>query len=337
MMNGEKKNLASTKRIYLAYLENIRGKNHSKWNLAQKIAEQFRQMEKWLQHSHRKNPKRYLYMTQNPLDSIQALYVKQRHQGDCFYLAALAALAHRRPQDIFQMIRPMGVKRKSYNTIMRRKNMVDLVSASRYRVKFPGKRSIIVEAPSDGEIALGCPIDHGIWPLLLEKAYAQLLGRGKDNPYDAIDGSFWREKGVKAVTGHFANTDKNVYTDYKTMRRRLQRTWNHPNRLIIVAEIQGRKKSINKFGLVAGHMYAVIDYHRGNDEYTDQITIYNPQLNAKDFVPKGRLRPTRWEIKKKKAALNDGVFIMNLEEFNRHFTSITYELPRKKNIYPTIK
>lgn len=108
-----------------------------------------------------------LYADQvNPLLSIRPEAVLQGAVGNCYFAAALAALAAANPMKIYQMI--------------------EQETDSTYRVVFPGDREspIITALPTEGELSLYSGANsYGLWPCLLEKAYGQYLQNSQNESH----------------------------------------------------------------------------------------------------------------------------------------------------------
>lgn len=170
-------------------------------------------------------------------DGIKAKHVVQGGIGDCYFLAGLASLAEKRPQDIKKMIKDNGD-----NT---------------YTVTFPGVRNgtVTIDKPKSARGAL--------WASVIENAYVKLdklAGKG------GLTGS-----GIIAVTGHAVDSDLLSLTRKSTTREKLKEATQN-NRIVTaaVAGILGGKDE--KTNVVSRHVYSVLSY----DAKTDTVKVRNP-------------------------------------------------------------
>jgi len=143
-----------------------------------------------------------LFATKNPLDSIKPDAIRQGNIGDCFFLAALAAVAKAQPQKIRD-----AIKDNHDGT---------------YTVSFPGAKGekITVPAPTQAELGLyNGGSKYGTWAAVMEEAFGKFIAKDKSRanpvpPQEGI-GPGGGEAGpvIKLLTGSYAN---NIELDGKT-------------------------------------------------------------------------------------------------------------------------
>jgi hypothetical protein len=119
--------------------------------------------------------------------------VEQNHIGDCYFMASMAAIAHNDPEAIEHMIQDNGDGTYTV-TFYEEKSIFDFSGPDFKPVEvtvdadFPMKNSKSVFAgEGDG--------GHEIWPMIMEKAYAQYNG-----DYPSIEGG-WPDEALQQLTG----------------------------------------------------------------------------------------------------------------------------------------
>jgi hypothetical protein len=130
-----------------------------------------------------------LYSDKDPLQSINADAIKQGSIGDCYYEAAVAAVAKSNPAAIRDCIRD------NHN--------------GTYTVTFPGASSepITVNAPTEAELGgFNHGSKYGVWASVLEKAYGKYRDNhawiGSYTPQEGADGGGLPGPVIKLLTGN---------------------------------------------------------------------------------------------------------------------------------------
>lgn len=231
------------------------------------------------------------------VESIRQDNVQQGELGDCYFLAAVAALA-RTPQGKIQI-----------------HNMIQELPGQRYQVTFPGKDPVVIDAPTPGESSMyaGAGQD-GLWLPVLEKAYGQLRNQGAwlkaGNPYEKIGRGGLLATGISAVTGKSAQTDLLKVTPLETLRLKLELAM--PLQEVVTAGLLnnpfGDGRTSN--GLPVGHAYSILGYDRASD----MITVRNPWGSTEVIDENGHPRDGH----------DDGTFQMPLKEFVKTFDMIAF-------------
>lgn len=164
------------------------------------------------------------------------------HQGnldDCWFVAAVIALARFRPDELRLMVRPH----------------LD----GTFDVTFPGRAPVRGVSVSDEEISRYRRPHHGPDGLLLpvlEKAYGLLLRPNAPAPFEAINrGAVRAGKGIRLLTGRRSHTYYLTRGPFgwwqRFVHRRLEAALRAaPPSLVIVSDTNFRR----------GHLYALVDY-----------------------------------------------------------------------------
>lgn len=238
------------------------------------------------------------------IDSIRPDNIAQGEIGDCYFLAAVAALANT----------PAGK-----HSIMK---MIQENQDGTYTVTFPNSKPVTFTSPTDTERGMySTTSPDGNWLEVLEKAYAIKTNRDglthkftpSSNPYDAIGNGGLLSSGISTLTGKSVDTDVSLLTSDATMRSKLQAALKE-GRIMSTAVL----KSLNPWnegrtdsGLPRAHAYSIL----GFDAKTDQITIRNPWGHTELQNKAGQPRDGK----------DDGVFTMSLAEFKSTFAYISYQ------------
>lgn len=229
----------------------------------------------------------------DPLSSIKPEAVKQGQIGDCYLVSALASVAEQNPQQI--------------------KDMIKDNNDGTYTVTFPGApdEPITVNAPTDAELAQFAEgTKHGVWPSVIEKAYGKYKDDSKTVAQDGIP------HGGALTTGLGIMTDKDTDSDVLSL------TATDTTREKLISAMQDhRAVTAGTFpslmddptAIPERHAYSVLDF----DPQSDMVTIRNPW---------GTGEPTD-EHHAVKDGVNDGIFQMTLEEFDRIFGMTAYVEP----------
>ena len=244
------------------------------------------------------NPRRELYILKKKNDkgkwlrsehgkAIRLGCIKQNRLGDCYFLAALACLAKHRPEEI--------------------KNMITKINKNKYKIKFPGKASIMVDTPTDGELGLYAGGQDGIWPAVLEKAFAKHANEKKKKVdyYKSIESG--KYEGIVILTGHSWDLQYTFSTTCNNHRFNIKEAIEY--KMVIIAGLKGNGNIVRKSGnytekisLTPNHAYAILSF----DEKTDKIDIFDP-------------------TQEDKMGSKEGVYTISIQEFDEHFSWVCYE------------
>jgi hypothetical protein len=176
------------------------------------------------------------------------------HQGnidDCWFVAAVIALARFRPDELRRLVRPNP--------------------DGAYDVTFPGRPPVRSVSVSDEEIARYRRPHHGPDGLLLpvlEKAYGLLLRPNSPAPFEALNrGAVRAGKGIRLLTGHRSHTYYLTRGPFgwwqHFVRRRLEAALRvAPPSLVVVSDTNFR----------TGHLYALVDF----DLASATLTLQDP-------------------------------------------------------------
>lgn len=215
--------------------------------------------------------------------------VRQGQIGDCFLISAIAAVVSVDPAAFSKMIADNG--------------------DGTYTVRFPGADPVVVTAPSEAELLWGASGgESGFWPHIIERAYAQVGQRAERVAQSAYyeDGLFGGNSAValSILTGREAQQFSTYNTSAEEMHQILARAV-ADKRPLVAGTPMGLGR--DDLGLPRQHAYTVLDYNRE----TRTVTIRNPY---------GRTEPGG---DNPLDGLDDGVFVMPLDQFMRHFESLT--------------
>lgn len=238
-----------------------------------------------------------------PLNNIKMECVKQGAIGNCYFYGAVGALL---------AVNPAAIK-----------DLIKEEADGTYTVKFPGRKAINIQPPSDAEIFLfQKPGKDGTWMWALEKAYGQycmndtmcqqwrkLLGREQNFvPQENTEGPSLFDDGLKFLTGKSIEWTFNF--DKDKMIGKLEELAAEMPRRPITADASFNV-TVGKGAPVWGHTYSVINY----DTKEGTIVLRNPW---------GSSPPENAKVKD----LGDGKFEMSVHDFCKYFSRISY--PRKK-------
>ncbi len=197
-------------------------------------------------------------------DEVAMDDVSQGRLGDCYFVAALAAIAHRNPDAIRRIIKDNG--------------------DGTYTVKFHEGGEVVVDDqfPSEGgRVVYARPGDQSekdgkeLWVMLVEKAWAKLKGG-----YEQIRGSKVRMKSEDAMEALTGNKTTTIYTsskDDKTLLELLAAAADKGLPMTAGVYTQDRfdQETLQKMraeGVHANHAYAVVSV----DKAKGTIELYNP-------------------------------------------------------------
>jgi hypothetical protein len=205
--------------------------------------------------------------------------INQRDVGDCYFMASVAALAKQDPAAIARMIRDNG--NGTYTVTLWEKESTWFGLSSKNR-----RREITVDATfaPDHHAAPG---DNGveIWPMILEKAYAQMRGG-----YGEIG------KGGQPGSAMFALTGRDAHSyspaDFAGRYAPPARGWPGGNiaptvtwesvkaefdahKMVTISSKTGNKKDLLDFGVHCNHAYTIDNFYTAADG-TKMVHLRNP-------------------------------------------------------------
>jgi hypothetical protein len=204
--------------------------------------------------------------------SIAARNVGQGDLGDCFFLAALAALAHTRPRLVRRMIADSGDGTYTVAFLERRHGAVRPV-AIRVDARFPTDSR---GAQCFGKGLRSGPHGQELWPALIEKAYAAWQG-GYVHINQGGDGG----AALRCLTGSKVRSlaPKRLSADAlwlvltRAARSRRPMVTSTP----LTRDLRRRTGRPDLAGLIEGHYYTVLDGRlRGGRR---QVRLYPPLVD----------------------------------------------------------
>jgi YD repeat-containing protein len=193
------------------------------------------------------------------------------------------------------------------------KDMIRPNKDGTYTVTFPGDKDnpVTVNAPTEAEIALYAQGNqYGIWPAVIEKAFGKWKG-GTIVPQEGADGGGMMEDGVHILTDR---STVRIDTDDSMLEWTLNYAQSH--HVPLVADVKEGHGS----GLPTDHAYSVLDY----DGDKKIVTVRNPW----------GYRELRDEHGHALDGVDDGVFKVSLEDFQKHFAYMA--VPSTSEIARTI-
>lgn len=182
--------------------------------------------------------------------------IKQGALGDCYLMAALAELAHVHPELIGNIVAANEEGR--YRVIFYDEALSRYVEVM-VDNRFPVRRSGL---PSYAQM----PDEKELWPMVIEKAYAEYFGEGG---YDRIEGGY-PGLAMQRLTGlHFTDYKQSNIDDLTLERMGSQYSAGQP---ICVGTAEVDPRLLDQRGLIADHAYYVTSV----DVDTGTITVRNP-------------------------------------------------------------
>lgn len=236
--------------------------------------------------------------SKDPLKSIVPDAIRQGSIGNCYFHAALGAVAQSNPQLIKDMIKDNG--------------------DGTYTVTFPGAKNepITVKAPTEAEQSLyNKGSKHGIWANVLEKAYGQysqtfyrrspLNPTGGNTPAEGSDGGGRPEGVMKLLTGSSTDTDILLINSQASIAKKLEDAFSSVPPKAVAAGIN------NLFfwdqtsdGFYAAHAYSITGFVP-DGKGGGMVTIRNPWGGAEGSTY--------------------GTITVPLEKFIKNFSQIIFE------------
>ena len=222
---------------------------------------------------HIKSAPRRAFEVEHPsLDTIT-----QGHLGDCYFVAAVGAQAHRNPQPFLKLIHANDDRS--------------------YAVRFPNGHHVIVPMMTDAQLALGSNAgQQGIWLNILEVAAGiardEKQSQSHQLPLDVLGGGGDSVFSIQLLTGHQAvkhrirHTKEGKYpapSEKETPQlsetfTQLIRNGLDQHRLICCGIGEWNVPP----GLIKKHVYAILGMRHGH------VEIWNPWGYKYHFEPKGR-------------------------------------------------
>jgi len=216
----------------------------------------------------------------NPIASIRPDAVTQGTIGDCYFLAALSAVAQTNPELIRNAIRDNG--------------------DGTYTVTFPGARDnpVTVTAPTETEQGLfagGSP--HGIWASVMEKAAGELYNQGmlpwlfgrSRIPTEGADGGGSPGRAMALLTGQTYESFDTMFSSEETFARELTRAFSDsPPRAVTAGTNPSLFSSSTATGFYRRHAYSIMGFEP-DAAGGGMVTIRNP-WNQGENTPGGVMR-----------------------------------------------
>jgi hypothetical protein len=222
------------------------------------------------------------------VDGISEADISQRGAGDCYFLAALAAVARTQPELLKNAIaqNPDGTVTVTFHSGGQRVPITVDADLPRLRLPLLDAANVYGGSTTPGEL----------WPALVEKAYAQWKGG-----YDAIGNGGYPAEALVALTGKAAAS---------LMLRGLEPT-------AIAARLEELSKggaaitattpeNVQATGIVSHHVYTV-----------DGAQLHEGEWWVKLRNPWARGEPAGFGV-------NDGEFMMPAKDFVNTFSSVSW-------------
>jgi hypothetical protein len=184
--------------------------------------------------------------------------IDQGNVANCYFLAALGAVAFRSPETIKNMFIDNGDD--TYTVRFYNNGVADYVTVDKY---LPTNASGKLVYANEGQ----SPTNSELWVALAEKGYAQInesawLGRGNNaNSYQAI-GYGYDYQVVNQVTGKISNFEN---FNFNSMVNKFQ----NGSMMNVSSKADNYQVASN---IVANHVYTIVDYSSS----TQKFTLFNP-------------------------------------------------------------
>jgi hypothetical protein len=225
-----------------------------------------------------------LFAGANPEDAISPDAIRQGSIGDCYFLAALASVAHSNPERIQNMIRD-------------NRN-------GTFTVTFPGapQYPVTVSAPSEAEMGLyNGGSKFGTWAGVMERAYgqwriesAQRAGATQERPITPAEGADGGGSGnwaMQLLTGVETTSYNTSQLSAEQIVNHLDNAFNRSERprSAVAASLPGRSDvQLTPDGFARYHIYSIIGFERTGDN-GGVVIIRNPWGGA-DNTTRGTMR-----------------------------------------------
>jgi|GEM_PF-1239503 len=219
------------------------------------------------------------------VDGPDVFDVQQGRLADCYFLAALGALAHTNPQALRDMVTDNG---DGTFTVHFGGEAGDVTVDDDFAVDGRGRALYAGTGETD---------NPELWVAVIEKAFAQVEGGYTDIEYG------WAHEAIAFLTGHddftvrapsgFTSTEIGAALD--------------EGRTVTASSYSGEtgdKKNAEN-GIVSNHVYVVLGVRERNG--ATEVRVYNPWGSTEGGIDDGE---------------NDGAFWMSLEDFNTSFRQV---------------
>lgn len=246
-------------------------------------------------------------------DAVEFLDPTQGSLGDCFFIAALGAVAYARP------------------SVIRRRGETD----GTHRIKFHARLGWETRSPDENvpwDVSRGCPLyasseDAGeAWPCVYEKGYAMFKSdtTSQRPDYQSIDGGD-AEQAMHDITGYETDSWNTAFNDYKDLYQivlrncRNGRTFNPMTASTFSSALDPRKPEYAGTGLYARHAYTVLGCHKYDG--ARYIVLRNPWGRGEAYVD---THPGKFD------GCNlgeNGVFALRARTFEKYFRKIAVAMP----------
>jgi hypothetical protein len=234
--------------------------------------------------------------------------IRQGPLGDCYFVATLGALVHRRPKDV--------------------ERIVEQAPDGSFQVRFPNGESLRIHHVTDSELALGSfAAGQGVWLNVLEKAYGELIERSLarqgvvENAIDALGDGGRPTAAITLLTGNDAGLlrFRPEDSDAAPSARRVEGFIPRARALLVTNLRRGlltccaTSKGDVPPGMAPQHLYAVLDF----DADRDVVQLWNPWGHF--FEPRGEAGLAAGY------PVRGGRFAVPLADFIRIFDAVIYE------------
>lgn len=237
---------------------------------------------------------------QNSLESIHPDAIKQGAIGNCYFEAAVAAVAATSPEKIQSLI-------KEHHD-------------GTFTVTFPGDKAhpIRIDRPSETEMGIyNGKGPYGIWPNVLEKAFGKYEQQGfwktkAKTDAEGADGGGNPADALKLLTGKTADFDDLAFATQNIVYRKMSKAF-RDGRAVVCG--YGERPIVDKLlmkpertsaGFVKNHAFSIIDFKPNPREIgKSMITIRNP-WGVEEIGPRGTVQ-------------------MPLSKFLKNFNTVVYE------------
>jgi hypothetical protein len=214
--------------------------------------------------TYRKTPGELYVQGAGDANKIDPNDVDQNQLGDCFLMSAIAAVARANPAAIERLIKDNGDG--TYNVTVYvdkgwfRKDLQPTVV--RVTPVFPYNASGNPSYAGAGDTGAKGP---ELWVMLIEKAWA--ISKGG---YDELDDGGFDAKAMEGLTGSKStNDDVDDYTEAELAAKLANALKAHQ---AVTTSTPGKKKDLDKHGIVGDHVYSVIAV----DVQAMEIRLQNP-------------------------------------------------------------